>query len=444
MTGAPQGYRGKAAEALNRAGVSIGDNVRITKESRVYEGTLFPRSEYSDDAHIVLKLKNGYNLGIEVTQGTTIQFVNKGEKPEFISPPRPEQDLQLPKVSIVSTGGTIASRVDYRTGAVQPALTAEDLHSFVPELSDIARINASILFSEFSENIGSKQWREMAATAAKEIKSGAQGVVFSHGTDTMGYTAAALSFCLRNLPVPVVLVGSQRSSDRPSSDAASNLIAATTVAAKAPFAEVVVAMHETNSDDYVSIHRGTRVRKCHTSRRDAFQTVGSRPLGRIDLRNLGFEFFTDDFQKRELTKELKVLAEFDETVALLKFHPNFNPGLIDWLREKKCRGIVLEGTGLGHVGKACFSSIQRAVDAGILIGMTSQCVWGMVDMNVYETGRDLLAMGVLPLGDMIAETAYVKMMWVLGQTKDMAKAREMMATPMAYEFSERRVLQGME
>ena len=440
MTGALPGYKGKAAEALQRAGVSVGDNVRITREGKVYEGTLFPRSEYSDDSHIVLKLKNGYNLGIEVTQGTTIEFLSKGMKPEFVSPPRPEQDPQLPKVSIVSTGGTIASRVDYRTGAVQPAVSAEDLHSFVPELSNIARINATILFSEFSENIGPKQWREMAATAAKEIESGAQGVIFSHGTDTMGYTAAALSFCLRNLPVPIILVGSQRSSDRPSSDAASNLIAATTIASKAPFAEVVLVMHEANSDDYISIHRGTRVRKCHTSRRDAFQTIGTGPLGRVDLKSLQVQLFTDDLQKRDVRKDPQVLAGFDETVALLKFHPSFNPEIIDWLREKKCHGIVLEGTGLGHVGRACFSSIRKAVDSGILIAMASQCVWGMVDMNVYETGRDLLAMGVISLGDMITETAYVKMMWVLGQTKDMTKAREMMTTPMAYEFAERRVL----
>jgi len=206
------------------------------------------------------------------------------------------------------------------------------------------------------------------------------------------------------------------------------------------FAEVVLAMHEANSDDYISIHRGTRVRKCHTSRRDAFQTIGTRPLGRVDLKSLQVQLFTDDFQKRDVRKDPQVLAGFDETVTLLKFHPSFNPEIIDWLREKKCHGIVLEGTGLGHVGRACFSSIRKAVDSGILIAMASQCVWGMVDMNVYETGRDLLAMGVIPLGDMITETAYVKMMWVLGQTKDMAKAREMMTTPMAYEFAERRVL----
>jgi len=434
------GYRGKAAETLRRAGVSVGDNIKIVKGGQTCEGTLFPRSEYADDSHIIIKLRNGYNIGVELTDGVVIEFLSKGGKPEFIPPPPPKEDPKLPRVSVVSTGGTIASRVDYRTGAVQPALTAEDLHCFVPEISNIARINASVLFSEFSENIGPRHWREMAATVLKEMKSGAEGVVLSHGTDTLGYTAAALSFALRNLPFPVVLVGSQRSSDRPSSDAAPNLIAATTVAAKAPFAEVVVAMHEGGSDEYVTIHRGTRVRKCHTSRRDAFKTIDSKPMGRVNLRDMGVELFTEFFQPRDKTRNPEVMADFEEKVALLKFYSNFNPEVIDWYKERKYRGIVLEGTGLGHVSKTCYDSVRRAIDADMVVAMTSQCIWGMVDMNVYETGRDLLALGVIPLGDMISETAYVKMMWVLGQTRDLTKAKKMMTAPVANELTEKRLL----
>ena len=436
------GYKGKAAEALQHAGVSVGDNIRIIKRGQVYEGTLFPRSEYSDDSHIVIKLRNGYNIGIEWTDGTVIQFISKGEKPQFTSPPPPKERPELPKVSIISTGGTIASRVDYRTGAVQPALTAEDLHCFVPEISQIARIEAKILCSEFSENIGPSHWKEMAHATLAEIKSGAEGVVFSHGTDTMGYTAAALSFVFKDLSSPVIFVGAQRSSDRPSSDAASNLIAATAIGARAPFAEVVVAMHQAGSDEYVTIHRGTRVRKCHTSARDAFRTMDPEPLGRLNLRNLELEVFSEAIQTRDRSRSVKVMAEFEDKAALLKFHPNFNPAVIDWHREKGYRGVVLEGTGLGHVGKVCYGPLKKALDADMLVCMTSQCIWGAVDMNVYETGRDLLAMGVIPLGDMISETAYVKMMWVLGQTSDIAKAREMMLTNMAGEFSSRRLLQS--
>lgn len=439
---APSGYRGKAAEALRRAGVSVGDNIRLIKGGQAYEGTVFPRSEYADDSHIVIKLRNGYNIGIQWTSGTVIQFMSKGEKPQFTSPPPPEERPELPKVSIMSTGGTIASRVDYRTGAVQPALTAEDLHCFVPEISKIARIDAKILCSEFSENIGPNHWKDMAHAIVTEFKNGAEGVVLSHGTDTMGYTAAAVSFALRDLSSPVIFVGAQRSSDRPSSDAASNLIAATAIAARAPFAEVVVTMHEASADEYVTIHRGTRIRKCHTSARDAFKTVDPKPLGRINLRNLGLEILADDFQGRGRSDNVKAMADFEDKVVLLKFHPNFDPSVIDWYREKGYRGVVLEGTGLGHVSKACFGPLDRALNAGLLVGMTSQCIWGAVDMNVYETGRDLLALGVVPLGDMISETAYVKMMWVLGQTRDIAKAKEMMITNIASELSERRPLQS--
>ncbi len=433
------GYRGRAAEALRRAGVSVGDKIRIVKYRQTYEGILFPRSEYADDSHVVIKLRNGYNIGVELTDGAAIEFLGKGDKPRFASAPAPEERPQLPRISIVSTGGTIASRVDYRTGAVQPALTAEDLYHFVPEISDIARIKAKVLCSEFSENIGPNHWRDMARVTLEEIKDGVDGMVFSHGTDTMGYTAAALSFALRTLPCPVVFVGAQRSSDRPSSDSASNLIAASKLAAVAPFAHVVVAMHETISDEYVSIHFGTRVRKCHTSARDAFRTVDPRPLGHVNLRTLELEVLTDRFETRDRSKTPSVMANFEEKVALVKSHPNFNPIIIDWYRENGYRGIVLEGTGLGHVGKVCFEPLRRAIEAGLLIGMTSQCIWGTVDMNVYETGRDLVAMGVTPLGDMISETAYVKMMWVLGQTRDISKAKDMMLTNIAGEFSQRRL-----
>jgi glutamyl-tRNA(Gln) amidotransferase subunit D len=434
------GYKGRVAEALQRAGVSVGDNIRITKIGKVYEGVLFPRSEYADDKHIVIKLRNGYNIGIECTDDTVIQFISRGEKPRFTSAPTPEERPELPRVSVISTGGTIASRVDYRTGAVQPALTAEDLHCFVPEISNIARIEAKVLCSEFSENIGPSHWKEMAYAALTELKKGVEGVVFSHGTDTMGYTAAALSFALRDLSSPVVFVGAQRSSDRPSSDAALNLIAATTIGARAPFAEVVVAMHQSSSDEYVSIHRGTRVRKCHTSARDAFKSVDPKPLGRLNLKSLELDVLSETLQERNQSRDVKVMAKFEEKVALLKFHPNFNHNIIDWYREEGYRGVVLEGTGLGHVGRSCFESLKRAIDAGMLVCMTSQCIWGSVNMNVYETGRDLLALGVIPLGDMISETAYVKLMWVLGQTSDIAEAKEMMLTNMAGEFSRKRIL----
>ena len=296
------GYKGEALEAIKKAEVEIGDMIRVTKDGYAYEGILIPRSEYGDDRHVVIKLKSGYNIGIRITPNTKIQKTGKGTKPAFASPPLPEQNPQLPKVAIISTGGTIASRVDYRTGGVRAALTANDLYGVVPELANIARIDAQILLSLFSENITPKHWKEIAEAVARQISQGVDGVVIAHGTDTMGYTAAALSFALQNLPVPVVLVGSQRSADRPSSDAATNLIGAVRAAAKAPFAEVVAAMHETPSDTSITIHRGTKVRKCHTSRRDTFKSVNASPIAQIQDQEI--VMLTNEYKKRNSTNKL--------------------------------------------------------------------------------------------------------------------------------------------
>jgi glutamyl-tRNA(Gln) amidotransferase subunit D len=330
--------------------------------------------------------------------------------------------------------------VDYRTGAVKPALSAEDLYSVVPELADIAHVEAIILFTLFSENIGPQQWTKIAQLVAEQVRKGANGVVIAHGTDTLGYTAAALSFALRDLPIPVVLVGSQRSSDRPSSDAASNLVAATQVAGQAPFAEVVVAMHDWISDERVAVHRGTKVRKCHTSRRDAFRSVNAQPIAYYDLIQRKLELTDEPYKPRQSSQNLTLKDQFDPNVTLVKFHPGISAGIIDWATATGFKGLILEGSGLGHVGDTLFESLKRAVDAGMVVGMCSQCIWGRVHMNVYSTGMDLLRIGVLPLGDMLAETALAKMMWAFGQEKDPEKVKKIMTTDIANELNGRRAL----
>jgi glutamyl-tRNA(Gln) amidotransferase subunit D len=431
------GYRGNALEAIKKAEAEIGDVIRLTKDGEVYEGILIPRSEYGDENHVVLKLKSGYNIGARITSSTKIEKIGKGTKPAFAPPPASRQHEGLPKVAIISTGGTIASRVDYRTGAVRPALTASDLYSVVPELADLARIDARILFSIFSENMTSKHWSEIAKAVAEQVAEGVDGVVIAHGTDTLGYTAAALSFALHNLPIPVMIVGSQRSADRPSSDAATNLIGAVIAAAKAPFAEVAVAMHETPSDDSIILHKGTKVRKCHTSRRDAFKSINGMPIARIQNQRL--TMLTENYNTRDPSKKLILKSEFDEKVVLLKFYPGLDPAVIDWYVEHKYMGIVLEGTGLGHVSGYCFDAIKNATKRGVIVAMTSQCIWGRVNMNVYEAGRDLQALGVIPLEDMLPETAVVKLMWVFGQTKDVEEAKKLLNTDISGEFSPRTI-----
>jgi len=437
MSGKLPGYKGLALEALLKIKAEIGDLIRIIKDGYVYEGILIPRSEYSDDRHVVVKTKSGYNIGIEITPTTRIERIGAEMKPSFIPPPPPKQRPDLPKVTIVSTGGTIASRVDYRTGAVRPVISADDLYSIVPELSDIAVIDAEILFSIFSEDLTSKHWSAMAEAVAKHISRGVQGIVITHGTDTMGYSAAALSFALQDLPVPVVFVGAQRSEDRPSSDAAMNLIGAVLAASKAPFAEVTVAMHETPSDEAIVLHRGTKVRKCHTSRRDAFKTINAKPLARIIDNEI--VMLVDDYQPRDPKRKITLKAKFDDRATLIKFYPGMNPKIIDWYVSEGYRGIVLEGSGLGHIRRECFPAIKRAIESGVVVAMASQCIWGRVNMNVYSNGRDLLAMGVVPLGDMLAETALVKMMWCLAQTEDSEEVKRLLLTNIANEFSSRTV-----
>jgi glutamyl-tRNA(Gln) amidotransferase subunit D len=436
------GYKGKALETLKEARAEIGDVIRVLKDEETYEGILIPRSEFGDDKHIVIKLRNGYNIGIQITQKTKIEKIGAGAKLTFSKPPLPEQKANLPQVAILSTGGTIASRVDYRTGGVRPALTANDLYSVVPELSDIAVIEAEILLSIFSENITPKHWSQIAKQVTNHIENGVAGVVVAHGTDTMGYSAAALSFALQNLPIPVVLVGSQRSADRPSSDAATNLIGAVKAAAKAPFAEVVVAMHETVSDKAIVFHRGTKVRKCHTSRRDAFKSINIPPLAKLEGNKI--KMLTENYRERDTKRKLTIKTLFNEKVAIVKFYPGMDAKAIEWYVDKGIKGIILEGTGLGHVGNHCFPAIKKAIAENVLVGMTSQCIWGRTNMNVYDTGRDLLEMGVISFEDVLPETALVKMMWVLGQTKDIEEAKKLLTENIANEFSDRIVFRERE
>lgn len=415
------GYRGAGFKLLSKHGVTVGDSVSVATEDGEISGVLMPRYESASEDYIVVKLKNGYNTGIHVGRVKSIAKLPKGEAPAPAKAPEIAENKDLPKVALISTGGTIASKIDYRTGGVHAALSASELYASVPELANHASIDPEVLLSEYSENLKPEHWTMMADRVAEKVKSGKyRGIVVSHGTDTMHYTAAALSFALQNLPVPVVLVGAQRSSDRPSSDAALNLLGATVFAAKSEYAGVFVAMHASASDDAIACHVATRVRKNHTSRRDAFESIDVTPVALV--RNNAVEMQKSDISlARRSEGNLIAKTKFDDRVALMKYHLGFNPRMIEHVAEAGYKAIILEGTGLGHVSKECFPALKKAVDADIIVCMTSQCIWGRVSMTVYDTGRDLLDIGVIPLSDMISETATVKAMWALANTKDVKK-----------------------
>jgi glutamyl-tRNA(Gln) amidotransferase subunit D len=427
------GYKGKALELLKQADCTVGDILKITSKGKIYEGILIPR--FGEGTAIIIKMKSGYNIGIQAAADIKVEKIGVGAKPAFAAPPLPKQNPDLPHVVIMSTGGTIASRVDYRTGAVRSAMSASDLYGVVPELADIARVDTEIVFSIYSENLRQQDWTELAVKVAERIEQGVDGVVIAHGTDTMAYTSAALSFALQNLPVPVILVGAQRSSDRPSSDAATNLIGAVKAAGEAPFAEVGLAMHETVSDTAIVIHRGTKVRKCHTSRRDTFKSINGFPLAKV--QNLQVTMTANSWQKRDPKRKLVLKPNFSDKVALVKFYPGLDPAVIDFHVDRGMRGILLEGSGLGHVSKFCFDAIKRATAKGVVVALASQCIWGRVNMNVYDTGRDLLGFGVVPLEDMFPETGLVKLMWALGQTDSPQEAIRLLKTNVAGEYSPR-------
>ena len=442
-----KGYRDPCRSLMQRFGITVWCEVRAKTSRGEFEGLLLPRSETADPDHLVLKLNTGYNIGLRHDTVESLEQLGYREAhykiPEREFPVSPDKA----RVKLFGTGGTIASRLDYRTGAVIPAFSPGELYGSVPELAGICNLETEKLFGVFSENMGPEQYLVLAEKIGDAIRQGYDGVVIGHGTDTMHHTAAALSFMVQRPPVPIVMVGSQRSSDRPSSDAAQNLINATWAAATGDIAEVMVCMFGPTSDRYNLLHRGTRVRKMHSSYRSTFRTLGDIPLAMVE--NGVLTPLKRDYSRRRKDREVEVHAVFDEKVTLTYYYPNMQPDVIDALVDRGYRGIIIAGTGLGHVNRKVYPALDRARRAGVLLFMTLQTLWGFVQMHVYETGREILGLGVVPLANMLPEAAYVKLGWALGMYPgDGQKVTEVMRTTLAGEMTEREphdgylVLQG--
>ena len=440
MSDAIKGYKGAAREVLDKFSVEVWSDCTVQTTRGEFKGIVLPRSETDDDRHVVLKLITGYNVGITVD--TITDMIATGRKEAHYKIPEKQFPVSpnKPNIKLFGTGGTIASRLDYRTGAVIPAFSPGELYGACPELADICNLTTDKLFAVFSENMGPEQYKKLAVEIGKAIENGVDGIVIGHGTDTMHHTAAALSFMIQNPPVPIVLVGSQRSSDRPSSDAALNLIHATKTAAESDIAEIMVCMFGPTSDEYGLLHRGTRVRKMHSSYRSTFRTIGDIPLAQVDREKI--TPLRQDYARRRDDHNVDILPFFEERVAMIYYYPNMHPDIIDSLVDNGYRGIVIAGTGLGHVNKPLYPAIERATKAGVAIYMTVQTLWGYVHMFVYDTGRDLMSKGVIPSENMLPEVAYIKLGWALGQTDDLEKLRELMLTPVQGEITEREPYNG--
>ena len=467
------GYRGAALRALNDAGAAVGDSVVITyKDGTRRAGLLMPRYEHDDDAHVVAKLSSGYNAGINVDLISEISVDRRsavtdigrvdsssgnggdgadGDVTAAEPPGQARGRAGEKRILLLSTGGTIASRIDYRTGAVTPVLSASDLLDSIPELADIAEIDSEVVISEYSENIMPEHWLTLARRIderAAGLRAGNAsagggrpyaGIIVAHGTDTMHYTSAFLSFALAGLPIPVVLVGAQRSPDRASSDAATNLIGAARFVTSHGGGGVYIAMHDGSGDDAIACHVGTRVRKNHTSRRDAFETIGGNPAFVVSAGG-GVSPGSSDPDGAGRPRpgpEYSPRISLDQRVALVKYHPGYDPAHLGHIIDSGCRAVIFEGTGLGHVGRAVYGQVARAGERGVFMGMTSQCIDGRTAMTVYESGRDLMEMGVVPLGDMIPEVALVKAMWAASLAEDSDGIRGIMLENVASEMTAR-------
>ncbi|MFX0038563.1 MAG: Glu-tRNA(Gln) amidotransferase subunit GatD [Promethearchaeota archaeon] len=430
-----KGYKGEGKKLLEKNNLGIWDIVQIKTKKTQYEGIILPRIEHSSPNFINIKLENNYNIGVKVSEIEDIKKIGKREATYKIPQKEFPHNQELPNIKLLGTGGTIASRLDYTTGAVIPSFTPGELYSAVPELAEICNLDCEIVFEILSENMKPEYWQQLAEKVADAANSGVNGIMIGHGTDTMSFTSAALSFMLKDLSIPVVIVGSQRSSDRPSSDAALNLINAAIVA-NSDIAEVVVCMLGSASHDYGLIHRGTLVRKMHSSVRNTFRTINNIPLGMVQNREI--KMFTKEYKKRS-NLATKTQIDFEHKIALIYSYPGTDAELVNFYIDKGYKGIVFAGTGLGHVSTTLYNSIKRAIQDGLTVLMTTQTLHGFVGMNVYSTGRELLNMGVIPGKNILPEVAYVKLGWVLGQTSDPEDIKKMLLQNIAGEILEREI-----
>lgn len=427
-------YSTDLSKRLEALGAEDGCKLSIETDGKTYIGTMMHHHKFSAPDIIILKLKSGYNIGVRIFDSTVIKMLEKPVIKDRIDTTI-EENQSLPTLAFIGTGGTIASYVDYRTGAVHPTFSVSDIVRPIPEIKGLANIRTKMLFSIFSENMDICHWQKLAEAVAEEINNGADGVIILHGTDTMGYTASALSFMLPNISKPVVLVGAQKSSDRPSSDAFTNIIACVKFCVQSKKAGVYVIMHDTFSDDSFAVHLGSRVRKMHTSKRSAFESINIMPAAHLD----GNGKITLNMKLPEcLDRKVKAYTNMERSTILLQCYPGMNPELFRDV-VMKSKGVVIAGTGLGHVNENLMPLITDAIKNGTVVVMTSQCINGQTNMNVYSTGRDLMSAGVISVLDMLPETAYVKLSWALANCKDINDVKRTMKTPLVNEISERRV-----
>ncbi|MBI2146553.1 Glu-tRNA(Gln) amidotransferase subunit GatD [Candidatus Woesearchaeota archaeon] len=422
-----------------------GDKVKVMTKKKTEEGTLMP----SPQKEVVLvKLGSGYNVGFLKKEVTKMVEVSKAvklpTKSALAETPRPG----LPTLAVLHTGGTIASKADYRTGGVAAEFSPKELLALFPELKDIANIHSELIAQMWSDDLRFKHFAVIAKKIEEQVKAGVKGIIIGIGTDNLAVAAAALAFIIEKTPVPIIVVGAQRSSDRGSSDAAMNLICAAEFAVKTDFGGVAICLHGKADDEYCSILPATKTYKLHSSRRDAFKAINAEPLARVGYKDRKIIFSSKDYPRREPSIVIKPLME--EKVGLLKIHVNMFPEQFAFF--KRYKGLIIEGTGLGHtpgqapnpecaIHKKMYPAIKRVIDSGCIVVMTTQCLFGGVNLNVYDKGRDLLHLGIIPGKDMLGNTALVKLSWLLANYPK-EKVKRLMTQNLRGEINERLKYEG--
>lgn len=391
----------------------VGDLVEININNKKENGMLLLSH---DPGIVLLKLSNGYNIGLKKEDISEIKVVEKIKKET-----KKENNFELshkkPVIDFIITGGTISSKLDPKTGGVKDLTDPDEFFSTYPEIFEFADVRVISPFMKWSENMDPSDWIRLSKIVAKSLSDpGVSGIIISHGTDTLHYTSAALSFMLGKLNKPVVLTYSQRSSDRGSSDSRLNLICSAR-AALSDIAEVMIVGHASTNDDYCSLLLGTKVRKMHTSRRDTFRPINTKPIanifpdGKIDILS--------EYNKRgKANLKIKADCVFDNKIALVKFYPGQDPSILEFYRKKGYKALIVEFVGIGQVANQgknnWIPELKKVISKGMYIYAVPQTLYGRLDPYVYESARRILETGVVYLEDMLPETAFVKLGWVLG------------------------------
>jgi glutamyl-tRNA(Gln) amidotransferase subunit D len=411
-------------EFCKKNSLKEGTLIEFDYEGNKVKGTIIPTND--SEEIIQIKLSSGYNAGFLTSKIKEIKSLGESKTVGKAKTVEIKKNPNLLNISILHTGGTIASRVDYRTGGVYTSFTPEDLLTMFTELGDIANIQARLLKKMWSDDLRLEHISFIAKEIEKEYKNGAKGIIVGMGTDNLAVGAAGVAFAIENCPIPVIFVGAQRSSDRGSSDAGMNLISAAKFITNTDFAGVAICMHNSTNDDLCAILPACKTRKMHTSRRDAFKAINDTPIATVDYRTGKIIFLKNDYKKRKENEKMIVKPNFEPRVAILKITINMFPEQFEFYTKNKFKGLVIEGTGLGHTPghtpdevtkkeghKEILKAIEEYAKSGVAV-MTSQCINGRVNMNVYDKGRDLQSAGVIPGEDMTAEIAMIKLSWLLG------------------------------